>query len=113
MQTLDKRTSDACVYDINCAAILDPAEIITSVSSITADQGGLTFGVVTVNPTAIAYPDGSTAAVGKVVQMQISGGAIPAGSPFLLCMVRVHLVTSVNLSLEATVQLRLIDNPVF
>lgn len=116
-EVLDKRTAEVRWFDLDCTRLLAPTETIQSVSSITADQGGVTFGLPAINSVPIAYPDGRVAAIGKVVQVQISGGAIPDGRPWLLCTLRPMLVTTVdgtnvyNPALEATVILRLIDNP--
>ena len=110
---LQKRTADVRTFDINCSNLLGATETITSVSSIAADQGGLTFGLPTVNTVEVSYPDGSIGPVGQVVQVQISGGAIPSGRVSLLCMVRSELITTINPCVEATVGLSLINNPPF
>jgi hypothetical protein len=111
-QVLDIRSTDKRQFDLNCSSLLMPTETITSITSISADQGGLTFGTPAANAVPITYADtGLTAAVGKVCQVQINGAALPTGTTFLLCTVRALLVTTLNPALEATVQLRLINTP--
>jgi hypothetical protein len=109
MQILEKRTYDARIFDINCSDLLVSGETITSVSTIISDQGGLTFGAATINSIAITYPDGEVAAIGKVMQFEISGGRIPAGTASLTCTVRARFATSLGNDLEATVLLKLTD----
>lgn len=111
MNTLDKRTADIRRFDIDCTDLLEPTETILSVTSMSADQGIVTFGTPVVNTVAITYPDNRVAAIGKVVQVVISGGAIPANVKQVLTPVRCLLVTTINAALEATVILRLIDTP--
>lgn len=111
-QYRDKRTWDNRIFDFDCSDLLGGAEVITSVTSITADFGGISFGTPTINPAPISYPlYGRTPGIGKVVQAAISGGVIPAGADFLMIPIRLRLVTNLNPQLEATVWLRLIDTP--
>jgi len=110
-KVLDKRTRDARVYDIDCTDLLAAGETISTVSSVTADQGGMTFGSPTINAAPVTYSDGRTAATGKVIQVQISAGTIPTGKPSLQCVVRALFATNVSPAVEATVLLRLIDTP--
>jgi hypothetical protein len=109
MQILEKRTYDARIFDINCTDLLDTAETISSVDAIIGDQGGLSFGAASINSTAITYPDGEVAAIGKAIQFEISGGRIPAGVSSLMCTVRARFLTSIGNDLEATVLLKLTD----
>jgi len=110
MQILEKRTFDRRVFDIDCSELLDTAETISSVTAITADQGGFTFGTPAVNAAAVEYPDENrTVAIGKVIQVRIEDGAVPAGKNELLCTIRARFATSLNPRLEATVLLRLTD----
>lgn len=111
-QVLEKRTYDRRVYTIDCTKLLDAAETITSVTTVTADQGALAFETPIVNTVAIAMPDGSTAAIGKAIQVRIDDGAIPAGQLHLNCTVRLRMVTNLDPRLEATVLLRLNDEAV-
>lgn len=116
---LEKRTFDARLYDINCSSLLSPGETITTLSPITADQGGLVIGTGTVNTVALSYPNNVTAAIGKVIQVEISAGVIPEGSdsqgrgvPNLACTVRARFQTSMAPNqIEATVCLLLCDQP--
>lgn len=110
-QVLDKRLADTRLFDIDCSALLGANETISSVTSMSVDQGGLVFGTPQVNGSPISYPNGTVAQAGKVVQVQISGGAIPAGSQQLLCNVHALLATNLNPAIDATVQLRLVDTP--
>lgn len=109
MQILEKRTYDARIFDINCTGLLDSTETISSVDAIVGDQGGLSFGTASINSTAITYPDGEVAAIGKVMQFEISGGRIPAGTASLTCTVRARFLTNNNNDIEATVLLKLTD----
>ncbi len=109
MQILEKRTYDARIFDINCTELLDTLETISSVDAILADQGALSFGMASVNSSALTYPDGEEADIGKVIQFEISGGRIPSGVASLMCTVRVRFLTSINNDLEATVLLNLTD----
>ena len=111
MQILEKRTADARLFSIDCSLLLDPAETITSVTSITSDQGGLTFGTVAINSAVLNYPNGRQAQVGKVMQFTISGGTIPAGQISLMCIVRALMQTSINPAIEATAILKLTNTP--
>lgn len=110
MAVLEKRTYDSRIFDIDCTDLLDTAETISSVATVTADQGGLSFGVPATNGAAVTYPDGRTAAIGKVIQVAISGGEIPAGLGELECTIRARFATSINPQLEATAVLRLTDS---
>lgn len=109
MQILEKRTYDARIFDVNCSDLLDSDETITGVSTILVDQGGLTFGVASINTVAITYPDGEIAAIGKVMQFEIAGGRIPSNVASLMCTVRARFTTSVGNDIEATVLLKLTD----
>ncbi|MEJ7685638.1 MAG: hypothetical protein WKG52_00810 [Variovorax sp.] len=108
-QVLDKRTADSRQYDIDCSLLLAPGETITSITAVTADQGGLAFSTPAANDVAVTYPDGRVVPIAKVVQVLITAGAIPAGSQELVCTIRALLVTNLNPALEATVLLRLTD----
>lgn len=108
-QVREKRTYDRRVYTIDCTNLLDATETITSVTSVTADQGGLVFQPAVVNTTAVTFPDGSVAAIGKAMQVRIDDGAIPAGQLRLNCTVRFRMATNLDPRLEATVLLRLND----
>ena len=90
MQILEKRTFDARLFDLDLTDLL-------------------AFGTATVNSALVTYPDGTTAAIGKAIQFEISGGRIPPGVAELMCTVRPRLTTSLGNDLEATVLLRLTD----
>ena len=112
MQTLEKRTADNRLFDIDFTLLLDSTETIASITSVTADQGGLTFASQMVNTILLTYPSGRQAQIGKVVRVLIGGGLIPPGQSSLLCVVRVLVATTLNPAIEATVVLKLTDRPV-
>lgn len=109
--TLEKRTYDNRLFDIDCTDLLAPTETVSAVASVSADQGQMTFGDGSVNGSTVSYPDGTTAAAGKVIQVRISDGVVPPGVGALMCTVRAKFATNINPQLEATVQLRLTDLP--
>lgn len=118
MQVLQKRSGDSVRFDIDCSILLGVGETITGVTSMVASPvtvPPLAFGSPNVNLTATTYTDqfGSTrtAPAGQVVQVQISGGAIPptlTAQDFILTFT---LVTSANPAVVAVVKLRLNDTP--
>ena len=108
---LEKRTSESVLYDINCSFMLDPLETISSVTSISADQVGLTIGTGAINATQITYSDGAIAAIGTVIQVRISGGSITAGATKTVYTIRAVFVTSTGNIREASVQLKVTDTP--
>ena len=110
-QVRDKRTADVRQYDIDCSLLLSVGETVTSVTSISADQGGVTFSGSYITVVPITYPDGHVAPAGQVVQIIISGGVIPASVAFLVCTLRVLVLTNLNAAVEATVLLRLVNTP--
>ena len=118
MQTLEKRTSESVLYDIDCSVLLAVGETITGTPTVTTDlvtTPPLVFGVATVNVAAVTYTDayGSTRVVpiGQVAQVNISGGTIPASAQVQDYLVRVKMSTTRNALVEATVRLRLTDTP--
>jgi len=117
-QANEKRTYDARLYDVICTGLLAPTETITAIVSASADQGGLVFGTGIINSQPITYYDGTVVPVGKVIQIEISGGTIgandslAAGVPNLMCTVRIRFTTSLSPNqIEATVLLLLRDQP--
>lgn len=118
MQTLEKRSSDSRRFDIDCSLLLAVGETITSVGTPSASPvttPPIAFGAPTVNLSPTTYTDQfggtRTAPTGQVVQVQISGGTIPANFTAQDYVLRFVLVTSVNPAVEATVKLRLNDTP--
>jgi hypothetical protein len=109
---LEKRTSESVWYDIDCTDILNVGETIVSISGVTADTTGLTFGTPVANASTIAFPDGTTGAIGKVIIVQISGGLIPAGKTVGTYIVRALFLTSAGNTREATVQLNVTNLPI-
>lgn len=121
MQILEKRSSDSRRFDVDCSLLLNVGETITSVGTPTAAATpevtgtAITFGSPTVNISPATYTDayGNTRTVptGQVVQVQISGGAIPSTTRTQDYTLRFPLVTSQNPTVEATVKLRVTDTP--
>ena len=109
---LEKRTSEIIFYDIDCTNILDTIETITSVTSVSADQTGLTFAGQAINSVPVDFPDGYSAAIGKVISVQISGGVIPSPQVNQLYTIRAIFVTSEGNTREATVLLNVTNIPI-
>jgi len=108
---LEKRTSETIWYDIDCTQLLDTLEIIETIESITADQTGLVFLAPAVNGLPVTFPDGITAAAGKVISVQISGGTVPIGSTNQIYTIRPLFVTNEGNTREATVLLNVTNIP--
>ena len=119
MQPFEKRSSEQLRFDIDCSRLLATGETITLVSAITAEPvtaPAIAFGAAAVNTVAAGYTDYETgtprtASIGTVVQVQISGGKIPADALVQNYLLRLKLVTSLNPLVEATVRLKLNDTP--
>jgi hypothetical protein len=76
---LEKFPGESAVFDIDCSQLLATSETITgtpTMSQLPALTGGdvLTFGSPLVNTQAVTYSDGRVAAIGKAIQVRISGG---------------------------------------
>jgi hypothetical protein len=111
-QILEKRTAEVITYDVRCSALLAAGETITGVTSVTSDSTGLVFGTPVVLGSPKTYPDGLTDPASTVIQVQISGGTIAGGVPYVDYVVRVQFTTTVTgNSRQATVKLRLKDAP--
>lgn len=117
-----KRTFDSTPYLFDCQdLLLDPAELILSSPAIVVlsdEAAGVTFGT----PTVLAsdyQPPGYNRVIpaGKGIQVQVSGGTIPAtqddmnyGVPNYLLTLRAKFATNINPNQDdATSQLLLID----
>lgn len=110
VQILEKRTSEAMWYDIDCSDILLSGETITGTPQVSTEQAGLGIGTVVVNTAAITYSDGRVAAIGKVIQVLLSLGTIPTGKTEQVYTLRAKFGTSVTGNQrEATVLLRVKD----
>lgn len=109
---LEKRTAEIIWYDIDCTNLLDPIETITSITSVTSDQTGLTFLGPAINPDPITFPDGVTAPAGKVISVQISGGTIEPPQINQLYTIRALFVTNEGNTREATVLLNVTNLPI-
>lgn len=127
---LEKRTYDDRFYDIDCTPLLDENERITGFDATpivivdVADAAvgpppvnpwntdSIAAGVPVMNAAPIYYPTlRSWAGIGKAVQFQLTGGTLEPGSKYRDALLRVRLVTNINPALEATVVLRLTDQP--
>lgn len=116
MQTLEKRSSESVLYDIDLSMLLATTETVSSVTAIVAEPtGALVFGSPNINGSTQTYTDAygttRTAAPGKVVQVQISGGTIPTGAQVQDYVIRCKVVTNLNPLVEGTVRLRVNDTP--
>ena len=109
---LEKRTSEAIFYDLDCTNILDPLEVIQTINTIESDQEGLTFSGQAINPDPVTFPNGFVADVGKVISVQIAGGIISAPQVNQLYTIRAIFNTSENNTREATVLLNVTNIPV-
>jgi len=109
---LEKRTSESIFYDLDCTQILDTAELILTIVSITSDQVGLVFAGQAVNSEPVVFSDGTVAAAGKVISVQISEGIIPAPQVNQLYTIRALFTTNDINTREATVLLNVTNIPV-
>jgi hypothetical protein len=105
---LEKTSTDNRVFDLDMSDLLDSAETISAIGSVTDDDMALTFGTAAVNPSPVTYPDGTTAATGKVVQVKIGGGSASHGKNYI---VRANVTTSHGNTIQAVAQLRVDDTP--
>jgi len=108
---LEKRTTEIIAYNIDCTNILDTFEVITSITSITADQTGLVFQGQAINGAPVTFPDGVIAATGKVISVHISAGTIPTGAINQIYTIRPIFVTSEGNTRESTVLLNVTNIP--
>lgn len=78
---LKKLSGEAVLFDMDCSLYLSSDETITGTPTMSYLPTGLSgtailnFASASVNTVAISYPDGITAAIGKAIQVRISGGA--------------------------------------
>ena len=103
-QILEKRSADQALYDWNCDAFLDADDAVESVTTISADQSGLTFGTPAINMTAVTYADGINVEAGRAFQAQIAGGV-----PETLYTVHAQIVTAKNALLDVATLLLVRD----
>ena len=108
---LEKRSTEIIAYNIDCTNILDTFEVITSITSITADQTGLVFQGQAINGAPVTFPDGVIAATGKVISVHISAGTIPTGAINQIYTIRPIFVTSEGNTRESTVLLNVTNIP--
>jgi hypothetical protein len=86
MFELEKYPGSSDLYDFDFTGVLASAETLVSVDLVEAlplltGTDALTFGSKTINTASVTYPDGVVAAIGKVVQVRISGGNADVGQP--------------------------------
>ena len=111
-RSLEKRTSETLRFDLIADSLLPAGATLTGTPVLTSEPDDLTFGTPVINAGAISYPDGSTAAIGTVVQVLIGGGEIPAGETAVEYTVRALCSTSISgEALELTARLRIDDTP--
>lgn len=108
---LEKRVPESVIFNIDCSNLLDDLETISTITEISADQEGLTFAGAAVNTVPVVFKDGITAAVGKVISVQISNGVIPAPQLNQIYTIRPVFVTSRGNTREATVLLNVTNVP--
>lgn len=108
---LEKRTSENIAYDVDCTNILDINEVITSITSVTSDQTGLTIVSPAINTVPVTFSDGSIAEIGKVISIHISAGTVPTGATNQFYTIRPLFVTSEGNIREATVILNVTNIP--
>jgi hypothetical protein len=108
---LEKRTTESIWYDIDCTNVLNTNEIITSITSITADQTGLTFSGSAINTAPVTFPDGVTALAGKVISVYISAGIVPTGATNQIYTIRPIFSTNQTNIRESTVLLNVTNIP--
>lgn len=109
MRTLEKRTYDERLFNLSMSPLLSPSETISGVQEVVVDAGGVTFGTPAVNDQPVTLDDGTVEAIGKVVQVKVIGGMVPAGSRILRTLLRVRCVTSSGDKVEGTFPLKLTD----
>lgn len=111
-QVIVKRTFDSFRYDIDCTNLLADTEIIAGSIALICEPPGLSFGTPIVNIAPVTFEDGTQAAAGKVIQVQISGGKIPTAQQSILHTIRAQFATSLSPNrCEATVLLEINDTP--
>jgi hypothetical protein len=111
---LEKYPAESVVFDIDCTALLASSEVIQGTPSMAwlcdvAGATALTFAAAQVNSAPVTYPDGVTAAAGKVVQVKISGGAVAAGSPLTTYAVTATFGTSLGNTMVGRSILRVLN----
>lgn len=76
---LEKFPGESALFDFDCTYLLATAETITGTPTLAflpalTGPDALTFGAAAVNAAPVTYDDGRVAAIGKVIQVRISGG---------------------------------------
>lgn len=115
--TLEKYPSESTIFDLDCTELLGDAETVTGTPTLAflpTLTGGdaLTFGAPVVNSDPVVYPD-RTAAIGKVIQVRISGGTSETGQRQRYYSVAATFSTSAGNTLVAKALLAVLTmNPV-
>lgn len=112
--SLSKRSFDAVTCDINCSNVLAAAEkIVGAVTVLVSPPGELVVANPVINTAAVTYPDGTTGAIGKVVQVRVSGGKVKTGEVSQDYTVRLQFSTDATPAnqLEAAVICTVNDTP--
>ena len=75
IRPLTKAAVEFVTESIDLTGLLATSETLTGTPTVTATPAGLTLGTPSVNTTALTDSDGNTIAIGKAVQIDISGGS--------------------------------------
>lgn len=111
---LEKYPGESAMFDIDCSNLLASGETITGTPTMAYTPNGmaggdaLTFGTPTVNATPVTYPDGRVAAVGKAIQVRISGGTARGTKDGRKYAVRATFDTSAGQTLVASAMLNVL-----
>ena len=69
-----KHPSESIAYAIDFTSLLSTGETLTGTPTVSGSPTGLTIGTPAVNTATIIDDEGNTVAIGKAVQVRISGG---------------------------------------
>lgn len=106
---VSKRSTETVYFDIDCTSMLGGLTI-AGFGSARSSPTGLTFGTPRTNTEEITYEDGAVVRPGKIAQVRVGGGSIPAHALYQDYQVIVPLSTQNAFEeLEATVTLRVSD----
>lgn len=75
IRPLTKAAVESLTEAFDLTALLASGETLTGTPTITATPAGLTIGTPAVNTTALTDSDGNTIAIGKAIEVTISGGS--------------------------------------
>lgn len=111
---LEKYAGESALFDIDCSNLLASGETITGTPTMSylptglngADQ--LTFGTPVVNTQAVTYSDGRVAAIGKAIQVRISGGTAKNAKDARAYSIKATFSTSAGNTLVAAASLNVL-----